>query len=136
MVRYLGGHKARPYVQFWEEENMTIMEAISRVDALKPNTYSARQKMLWLSQLEALVCNQVSREFSGFTEDTEPETVLLMEAPFDGAYLYWLEAQIHYANEDIGMYNNAIALFTDAYRAFLADYHRNHGTAGTGRFRF
>ena len=33
---------------------MTIMEAIQQVDGLKPNAYSVRQKILWLSQLEAM----------------------------------------------------------------------------------
>lgn len=115
---------------------MKIIEAISQIDSLKPNAYSARQKILWLSQLEALVYSQVLEEpFGGFTEATDTETVLFMAAPFDAAYLYWLEAQIHYANEDIDLYNSAIRLFTDAYRAFQLD-HRNRSKAKTGRFRF
>ncbi len=118
---------------------MKIIEAISRIDSLKPNAYSSRQKILWLSQLEALVHNQVLQEdvpFSGFSEETDTETVLFMPAPFDAAYLYWLEAQIHYANEDIDLYNSAIRLFTDAYRAFQLDYHGKHRAGDPGRFRF
>ena len=118
---------------------MKIIEAISRIDSLKPNAYSSRQKILWLSQLEALVHNQVLRQelpFPGFTEDTDTGRELFMEAPFDVAYLYWLEAQIHYANEDIDLYNSAIRLFTDAYRAFQLDYHGKHAAASSGRFRF
>ena len=34
---------------------MKIIEAISRVDALVPNGYASGQKILWLSQLEALL---------------------------------------------------------------------------------
>jgi len=123
---------------------MKIIEAISQVDSLKPNTYSAKQKLLWLSQLEALVKQQVldvqgggdCLPFPGFTEDTDTETQLLMPAPFDAAYLYWLEAQIHYANEDIGLYNSAITLFTDAFRAFQAHHRQTRATRGYGRFRF
>ena len=116
---------------------MTIIEAISQVDSLKPNGYSARQKILWLSQLEALVHKQVLQApFEEFTGETDPETALTMAAPFDAAYLYWLEAQIHYANEDIDLYNSAIRLFNDAWRAFQLDYHRNHGCRDAGRFRF
>lgn len=123
---------------------MTIIEAISQIDSLKPNTYSAKQKIQWLSQLEALVKKQVfdshqggeALAFEPFTEDTDTDTELFMPAPYDAAYLYWLEAQIHYANEDIGLYNSAITLFTAAYSAFQADYHRNHEARITGRFRF
>ena len=71
-----------------------------------------------------------------FPMDTDTNTELFMPAPYDAAYLYWLEAQIHYANEDIGLYNSAITLFTAAYSAFQADYHRNHEARITGRFRF
>ena len=123
---------------------MTIMEAIHRVDSLKPNTYSTGQKILWLSQLEATVkrlvldAHEGSQEenFPGFTEDTDTETVLFMPIPYDAAYLYWLEAQIHYANEDIGLYNNAMQMFNTTFRAYKADYCRNHDSRSFGRFRF
>ena len=118
---------------------MKIIEAISQIDSLKPNAYSARQKILWLSQLEALVHNQVLKEdtpFVPFSGETDTQQALTMAAPFDAAYLYWLEAQIHYANEEIELYNGAIRLFSDAYRAFQLDYHGKHGGRDTGRFRF
>ena len=118
---------------------MKIIEAISRVDALVPNGYASGQKILWLSQLEALVHNQVLQEdapFLPFSEETDTQQELTMAAPFDAAYLYWLEAQIHYANEEIELYNGAIRLFSDAYRAFRLDYHGKHGTGAMGRFRF
>lgn len=116
---------------------MKIIEAISRVDELKPNGYSARQKVLWLSQLEALVHKQALRKpFAEFTAGTDMDTELVMAAPFDVAYLYWLEAQIHYANEDIELYNSAIRLFTDAWRAFQLDHHREQGSGTAGRFLF
>lgn len=123
---------------------LTIMEAIHRVDSLKPNTYSTGQKILWLSQLEATVKRLVldahegdpAGSFSGFTEDTDTETVLYMPIPYDAAYLYWLEAQIHYANEEISLYNNAMEMFNATYRAYKADYCRNHTSRSYGRFRF
>lgn len=74
--------------------------------------------------------------FDGFTEDTDTQTQLFMPAPFDMAYIYWLEAQIHYANEDIDMYNSAIMMFNTAFREFKDHYTKSHATKGTGRFRF
>ena len=116
---------------------MKIIEAINQIDSLKPNTYSVKQKIYWLSQLEAMVKVQVidTHEggdripFDGFTENTDTSTVLFMPTPYDMAYIYWLEAQIHYANEDIDMYNSAIMMFNDHYT-------KSHATKGTGRFRF
>ena len=59
-----------------------------------------------------------------------------MPEPFSMGYVYWLEAQIHYANEDIDMYNSAIMMFNATFSEYKADYKRNHATKGTGRFRF
>ena len=122
---------------------MTIIQAIQRLDALKPNTYSTRQKILWLSQLEAMVQSLVidahmdgGDPFTGFTDQTDTDTRLLMAAPFDMAYLYWLEAQIHYANEDLDLYNRTITLFNGVYGEFKAAYKRSHQAKAPGRFRF
>ena len=123
---------------------MKIIEAINQIDNLKPNTFGNRQKILWLSQLEAIVKRQVidaheggeKIPFDGFDETTDVNTVLMMEAPFDIAYIYWLEAQIHYAYEDIDMYNTAIMMFNSTFSEFKSDYKRHHAAKGRGRFRF
>ena len=123
---------------------MTVIQAIQQTDALRPNTYSTGRKIRWLSQLEAMVkrlvidahAEEPERPFSGFTEETDTRTELLMPAPYDGAYLYWLEAQIHYANEDIALYNSAMEMFNAVFRAYKADYKRNHTSRSCGRFRF
>lgn len=122
---------------------MTIMEAIQQVDALKPNAYSVRQKIQWLSQLEAMVQSLVidahadsGDPFTGFTDQTGTDTRLTMPAPFDMAYLYWMEAQIHYANEDLDLYNRAIVLFNGVFGEYKAHHRRNHGRGCPGRFRF
>lgn len=123
---------------------MTIIEAIQQVDALKPNAYSSTQKVTWLSRLEAMVKKLVIDEYVGgedipfieFHRDTDTGTPLFMTAPFDAAYLYWLEAQIHYANEDIDQYNGAMMLFNSVFNEYKAYYKRNHVTKGTGRFLF
>ena len=122
---------------------MTIIGAVRQVDGLRPNGYSLGQKILWLSQLESmvqrLVIDPYGREetrFTEFTEQTDTGTTLLMPAPFDMAYLYWLEAQIHYAGEDKELYNSAMAMFRAVFDAYKADYRRNRMPVGQGRFRF
>lgn len=123
---------------------MKIIEAINQIDSLKRNAYSVEQKIYWLSQLESMVKRLVidtheggeNVAFNGFTKDTDVDTVLLMSSPFDMAYIYWLEAQIHYANEDIDMYNSAILMFNTAFNEFKNHYKRTHVSKGCGRFRF
>ena len=122
---------------------MKIIEAINQIDSLKPNAYSIKQKLLWLSQLEAMVRELVigqgggeAPSHGGITDDTDVQTLLLMPSPFDLGYLYWLEAQIHYANEDMDMYNSAITMFNTTFREYKAHYRRNHASKDRGRFRF
>lgn len=121
---------------------MTIAEVISKVDSLKPNTYSTDDKVDWLSNLDARVKSQIidaheggeNIEFNGYkSEDAE----LLVPAPYDEMYLRWIEAQIDYHNGEEGRYNNAIVLFNNAYEGFKKHYTRTHMPLSKGnRFVF
>ena len=105
---------------------MTIREVIETVDRLKPNTYSDRDKLRWLGELETLVREQITGLYekneepvAGFDETAGKDTALTAPAPYDQMYLRYLEAQIDYHNAEYDRYNNAIALFQavfDSYR--------------------
>lgn len=111
---------------------MTILEAISRVDALKFNTYSQGEKIRWLSELDGTIKKTVidrhaganAIAFAGYDENTDTATELLVSAPFDTVYLRWLEAQIDYHNGEYDKFNGAIILYNTAFEAF-ANYYRN-----------
>lgn len=113
---------------------MTIAEAISKVDALKPNTYASEDKVEWLSNLDARVMSQIIRTheggpdiaFYGYDSMLDRESVLLVPPPYDEMYLRWLEAMIDYHNSDDDRYNNAITLFNNAYDGYKKHYTRNH----------
>ncbi len=113
---------------------MTIMDAIYRIDAIKPNSYSQSEKIKWLSTLDATVKREIidtheggeGIEFGGYNENTELATELLIPHPYDDIYLRWLESQIDYANGEYGKYNNSIAMYNTAYVAFTNYYNRTH----------
>ena len=113
---------------------MTIAEAIAKVDALKPNTYTMEDKVGWLSTLDARVKSQIidlhkKREpifFYGYDSEMDMETELLAHAPYDEMYLRWLEAMIDYHNSEDERYNNAITLFNNAYEGYKKHYTRTH----------
>lgn len=117
---------------------MKINEAISRIDSLKHNTYSLADKMAWLSNLDSMAKTLVidTHEggegiiFSGYNEDTPLDTELLIPAPFDEAYLRWLEAQIDYANGEYSKYNNSIEMFNTSWTAYKNYYNRTHMPKG------
>ena len=117
---------------------MKIIEAINQIDSLKHNTYTQRDKILWLSRLDSMVKRLIidTHEggedviFTGYTETTDPETELLVPAPFDEMYLRWLEAQIDYANGEYGKYNNSILMYQTSYDGYAKYYNRNHMPKG------
>ena len=119
---------------------MTIAEVISKVDALKPNTYTPEDKIDWLSTLDARVKSQIidTHEgcehifFYGYDEHDE-DTELLVHAPYDEMYLRWLEAMIDYHNSDDDRYNNAIILFNNAYEGYKKHYTRTHMPISKGK---
>lgn len=123
---------------------MTIMEAIMQSDATNPNAYSENQKIIWLSRVEAMVKNEVvdahegadQFPFSGFDESTDRETILIMKQPYDECYVHWLQAQVHYANDDFERYNCSILMFKSLFDDFKSHYKKNHTPKGSGRFRF
>ncbi len=124
---------------------MNIVEAISRTDGLKQNTYTQKEKIVWLNQLDGMVKRAVidSHEggddvtFAGYTEETPMDTELLIPEPYTGVYQRWLEAQIDLANGEYDKYNAAITLFNTDFQAFSNDYHRNHMPKAKGsRFLF
>ena len=124
---------------------MTIAEVISKVDALKPNTYTPEDKVEWLSNLDSRVKSKIidaheggeNITFNGYDSLVDRETELLVPAPYDEIYQRWLEAQIDYYNSDDDRYNNAIVLFNNAYEDYKKHYTRTHMPISKGsRFIF
>lgn len=122
---------------------MTIMDAINRIDAIKPNRYSQAEKTMWLSSLDGLVKSEIidthegSEEvvFDGYNSETMLTTKLLVPAPYDEIYLFWLESKIDYWNGETSKYNNSIEMFNTAYSAYEKHYNRTHMPRGK-KFKF
>ena len=121
---------------------MKIIEAINRIDSLKHNTYTESEKVLWLSEVEMDVVKNVIAThegdevaFYGFDDSTDLQTELLIPAPYDKAYLLWMEAQIHYYNGEYDKYNNAMDMYSEAYEGFKKYYNRTHMPKGK-KFKF
>lgn len=123
---------------------MKLIEAIARIDKLKHNTYSREEKLRWLSTLDGLVkalildthAGTKATVFRPYNAATPDDTVLLVPAPYDELYLWWLAAQIDYYNGELAAYNNSIALFNTGYSVFADAYTRqNPPLPATGVFR-
>lgn len=119
---------------------MTINEAITQIDSLKVNTYAPADKIGWLSRVDTMIKKNIidthegaeAVQFAGYTEETDPETVLLVPEPYDELYIRYLEAQIDYTNGEYAKYNNSITMFNAAYEAYANYYNRNHMPKSNG----
>lgn len=120
---------------------MKIIEAISTLDALKFNTYTQSDKVAWLSRLDSMVKKQIidthegaeAVTFTGYDDNTNLDTELLVPVPYDEVYLRWLEAQIDYHNGEYDKYNNAIIMFNTAFEAYQSYYNASHRPVSRGR---
>ena len=119
---------------------MTVDQAIDRVDRLKCNAYTLREKREWLAQVEGLIQRNILQthgpglplrevgELEGGWELTAP-------APFDALYIRWLEAQIDLCKGEPERYNGSVALFNAEYNAFESWYNRNFLPKSGGGWR-
>lgn len=111
---------------------MTINEALHRIDNIKPNTYNPTEKIKWLSTLDGNIKKNIidthqngeSVVFNGYDENTDLSTQLLVPAPYDDIYLFYLESKIDYWNGEIRKYNNSNAMFSNALELFSKYYNR------------
>lgn len=115
---------------------MTIQQAIDLVDDLKPNQIEKVRKIEWLSNLDEwiwreIMCRREKRPdtpdaFTPYTLETDGDTELLIQPPFDDTYRFWLETQIDLVNEDFDLYLNSNVMCQAALGRFTRYWYRNH----------
>ena len=113
---------------------MTIIEAISLTDDVKPNSYSQTEKIKWLSRLDGIIKSEIIDTHEGgekvtfkeYDDSVDLGTQLLVPHPYDEIYIRYLEMQMDYANNEYGKYNNSRAMYTMAYDAYAKYYNRTH----------
>lgn len=123
---------------------MKIIEAITMIDSIKPNTYTQAQKIGWLSTLDEIIKKEIidtheggeAVDFQGYGEDTDVNRALLVPAPYDEIYIFWMESKIDYWNGERPKYNNSITMFNNAFDTYKEYYNRLNRPLGHKRFLF
>ncbi|MBQ7657202.1 MAG: hypothetical protein IJS41_11930 [Clostridia bacterium] len=126
---------------------MSIEEAIFLVDELKPNQIERARKIEWLSRLDRSIFEEVfmkhkgdadtPESFTGYSQETNPDTELLAKEPHEEMYRFYLEMQIDLVNLEYDKYNNDELLYSEALNSFKRAYHREHEPLAEGMgFRF
>ena len=103
----------------------TIREIIEQVDELRPNAFSEKLKLAWISELDGKIAADVmlmSIDDIRQIEYTHPESMdiePLVSYPHQGIYINWLQAQIDYANGEYNKYQNSMEMYNEYYRNFV-----------------
>ena len=124
---------------------MTLLEALNRIDEVKPSGVSQSLKIKWISTLDGVIKTElIDRHenaeeitFEGYTEeDIGEDKALLVPPPYDDIYIRWLEAMIDYTNGEYKKYNNSLTAYNDSYQLYARYYNRTHKPKAHGKFKF
>ncbi len=111
---------------------MTVNELIAAVDLKEPNSYTAAEKLRWLSALDGKIHAEVLRGHEGgpdapFTPYESGEEELLIPFPYaEGVYVHYLIAMIAAGNAETARYNQQIAMYNANYSQWWNAYHASH----------
>ncbi len=123
---------------------MTILEAITRADLLRPNELDPAMKLRWLSTLDGQIHRELLEAhlpapapFRGYDDKTELQsTSLLIPHPYDELYLSYLLMRMDLEHGEPDRYNNDAAEFNRIWQSCAADYCRSHLPRGVSGLRF
>ena len=125
---------------------MKLQQAMDRVDEMRPNMQSPELKIAWISELDGMIWRElISRHMirpdeyaryrkdadgrpvmPEYDKDTDPGEKLLVPAPYDNIYLYWLMAKIDEQTMEMDKYNNDRNLWNASWDTFSDYWTRNH----------
>ena len=114
---------------------MTIKECIDIVDSSKPNQYTIKDKVIWLSFVEGVIINEVLKThegydgrydlFDGYTEDNLTIT-LIVPSPYDRLYTAYLKMKIDQENGETARYNNSMMMYNSYMLEWRKHYNKTH----------
>lgn len=114
---------------------MTIKDCIDIVDNIKPNQYTVRDKVMWLSFLDETIINDVLKThegydgkydgFEGYSEE-KLSVPLVVPSPYDKMYPEYLKMQIDKENGEMPRYNNSRAAYDTYYMEYRKHYNKTH----------
>ena len=114
---------------------MTIKDCIDIVDNIKPNQYTVKDKVMWLSFIEEIIINEVLKThegydgrydlFEGYSEDKLSVT-LIVPSPYDRLYTAYLKMKIDEENGETARYNNSMVLYNTYMQEYRKHYNKTH----------
>ena len=121
---------------------MTIQDAISITDEMKPNMMSNMLKFKYLTEIEQLIHDEIVIRHEHpaeqdakpvYNEDDDLLTELVVPDPYSMLYVYWLMTKIDMQNQEDARYNIDRMHFEQAYATMSDWWTRNHLPVQTTR---
>ena len=137
------------------EKKMTVAEIIEQYNTERPNQASDELKIGWLKKCEQMIINEViishehdltdedkvslsvhgstlkitpagllESHMDGFDLDTE----MLVPAPYDDLYLWYLDQRVGYTQADTKRYNMAVVQYNNALLSYQQYFNRTYKT--------
>lgn len=109
----------------------TLKSAIDEADSFKPNAFTYAQKTGWINVVEGRIQTDVwlIADVQQHTWPTDQGAHLLVDAPFDDMYVWYLSAMIDFANGETNKYQNTMQLYNSRYGEYVRWYARNYNPA-------
>lgn len=113
----------------------TLQQALTRIDTICPNAWDDAAKLLWLNECESMIQTRIlgtaPEACITYDADTARTTPLLVPAPFDRLYVYYVIAMCDYAAHETAHYADSMALFNAALDEYAKWYQRTNGAAAS-----
>ncbi len=111
----------------------TLQQALTRIDAICPNAWDETAKLLWLNECESMIQTRIlgvaPEQCITYDAATDRSTALLVPAPFDRLYVYYVIAMCDYAAHETAHYADSMMLFNAALDEYAKWYQRANGAA-------
>lgn len=114
---------------------MTIREAINAVNKIVPNNkFTDIEKTDWLSRLDNQIYKEIidiredkkAEDFYGYNCNTDENTQLLADFPYDELYIFFLKSQIHLYIGEMAQYSENVSVFNNMLSQYRNYYNRHH----------
>lgn len=107
---------------------MTLSQAISMADLMRPNAFGNELKTAWINEIEAHIQTEIMLinqcDLIRYDHNYDMNTVLLADDAHSMIYCYYLTAMIDYANREYQTYQNSMSICNSALDRFKGWYAR------------
>jgi hypothetical protein len=104
-----------------DKGKQTIRSVVEKTDELYHNKFSYDQKSAWVETLDARIRVEILN-IAALERPYPSDIHLSVPLPYEHIYQLYLLAMIHQSEQDYTEYNNAMALFNEAWEAFTKEH--------------